>query len=94
MQWPGYLDHPFDGTISNVKNLTRGELLDEVGKMVLSFVQALKSRGFKVSSGHGEWMIGRTGLKMERFYVARLHHRGGNYFQPEIWAPRPPWYIM
>lgn len=82
--------YPFDeARISNVRNLSRGELLDRVCKVVVEFVQSLRPNCITVNREHSKWKIGKTGFKADTFFVARMHHRGGNYFQPEIWVPIP-----
>lgn len=65
-------------------NVTRGELRDLVCGAVIEFSMLLKRRNAYVAKGYTKW-----GLNVDKFFVARLLHRGGNYFQPEIWVPTP-----
>ena len=89
MQWPGYLSYPFQQMIPNARNLRRGELLHLVCGVVTAFVQQLKVWNCYVDKDFSQWMIGHRGLNLKKFFVAGLHHRGGNFFQPEIRVPRP-----
>ena len=90
MQWPGYPHFHFERPITTHKgNVTRGELIDLVCKTVVEFVETMKNEKMRVRKEEKQWMIGQAGFKMNTFFVARLLHRGGNYFQPEIWVPIP-----
>lgn len=67
--------------------VTRGVLAELVCKAVDEFVKRLKSAGKQVNKELAQWMIGARGLRIHTFFVPRLIHRGGIYFQPEIWVP-------
>ena len=90
MQWPGYPHFPFETPITTKGgNINRGELIDLVCDAVMEFVDTMKANYVRVNKEEKQWMIGQAGFKMNSFFVARLLHRGGNYFQPEIWVPIP-----
>ena len=88
-QWPGY-HTPFEGLIKTYDgNITRDELLDKLCAAVVDYVLMLKDTRAKVAKESSKWMIGgKGGLEMETFSITGLFHRGGAYFQPEIWVPR------
>lgn len=67
--------------------ITRGELVKLVCDAALEFVERLKESRSRQKKGFEEWKIGKRGLKGYQLFIPRLLHRGGNYFQPEIWVP-------
>lgn len=87
LQWPGYPHAKLETRIKTQDgNITRGELFDRVCGAV---AEILKEMNVYVDAGNAKWMIGKRGLDVDKFFIARLLHRGGSYFQPEIWMPSP-----
>ena len=66
--------------------ITREELVELLYDALFKFVRKLEPQGHLVERGLEKWKIGGTGLNMDKFFIAGLYHRGGIYFQPEIWV--------